>query len=152
MKIYRIAKEKHIDDLSGDGASKQKENRWNPFGISMLYTSESRALSALELSKYVNPYISIPDYSIAEIEIPDNPKLILSLDEEFYKDDWTNKPALTQEVGEYFVNQNQHLALKVPSVWMYECHNYLLNPNHEEFHNVKILNVKPFPFKGKLFE
>ena len=68
MIVYRIAKAKHIKDLSGIGA-KLHGGRWNHKGIAMIYTSESRALATLEYRVHI-PYPIVPSkYRIATLEI-----------------------------------------------------------------------------------
>ena len=71
MLVYRIAKAKHIHDLSGIGA-RIYGGRWYKRGVGVIYTSESRALATVEYLVHV-PLSAVPsDLSIASIEIPDS--------------------------------------------------------------------------------
>lgn len=139
-----------MNDISGEGARKQATNRWNSFGTPLLYTSESPALCGLELSKIIHPGFSPKNYKLLEIEIPDF--VPLEIDDNFFRKDWQNDITTTQMLGDYFIDENKFLILKVPSIWIYNCFNYLINPNHSDFKSVRIINNSPFEFKGKLFD
>lgn len=149
MKVYRICSGKWSDDISGNGARKITSNRWNSYGVPMLYTSESAALCAVELSKVYNPYSKIHNYFLIEIQVPDTKQL--TIDDSFYKGDWINDIQTSKSLGDYFITKNEFLLLKVPSMWIQNCYNYLINPNHKQFNKVRIINKYPFPFKGELF-
>lgn len=150
MKVYRLSSKKYCNDISGEGARKQNSNRWNSFGTPMLYTANSPALCAVELSKVYNPNSQIDNYYLIEIELPNFEPL--TIDEDFFKNDWINDIHSSKKMGDFFINENEFLVLKVPSVWIQNCFNFLINPNHKDFDKVKIIKAYPFPFKGKLFE
>ena len=152
MYVYRLSGERYKNDLSGFGAAKQHGNRWNSYGTQMLYTSESPALCAVELHKVYPPNIFIKNFYLLEIQIPNTEPLLVS-DEFFDKEGlWQRNINLTQQIGDFFIEDNQDLILKVPSVWIHNCFNYLINPHHKDFKKVKIIKTYPFPFSGKLFE
>jgi len=50
--LYRIAKTRHIYDLTGAGA-RLYGGRWNHKGIGMIYTSETRSLASLEFLVHI---------------------------------------------------------------------------------------------------
>ncbi|MGB0880884.1 MAG: RES family NAD+ phosphorylase [Polaribacter sp.] len=149
MKVFRICSEKYNSDISGNGARKQYSNRWNSYGTPMLYTAESAALCVVELNKVYNPYSKIHKYFLLEIEIPDVKPLLI--DESFYDENWIHETHISKLLGDYFISENEFLVLKVPSIWIQNCYNYLINPTHIDFEKVKIIEKYPFPFKGELF-
>ncbi|MGB0949941.1 MAG: RES family NAD+ phosphorylase, partial [Marinirhabdus sp.] len=140
---------KYNNDISGNGARKQYSNRWNSYGTPMLYTAESAALCAVELNKAYSPYSKLLNYYLLEIETPNQKPLLI--DAAFYEEDWINNIQTSKLLGDFFVNENEFLTLKVASVWIQNCYNYLINPNHKDFNKVKIIAKYSFPFTGKLF-
>jgi RES domain-containing protein len=151
MKVYRLAKGKYADDLSGKGAELAGA-RWNSKGIPMLYTSESRALCLVEIAVHV-PIGNIPtDYFLVEIEIPDEVEITF-VEVETLSKDWNSLPhsQFTQNIGDAFISQNEFLVMRVPSAVVQGDFNYLLNPRHGSFNQIKLINKLPFSFDERLF-
>ena len=103
MIVYRLAKKKFSQDLSGKGAE-LAGGRWNSKGITMLYTSQSRALCLAEIAVNLPIGIIPIDYYLVEIEIPDSAK-IPKIDYKKLKKDWNSFPhsSETQQLGDEFV-------------------------------------------------
>lgn len=150
MKVYRLCKKTYVKDLSGNGAMRMSSNRWNSQGTPMLYTAESAALCAVELYSYVPPSSPPLDYWLQMIDLADVD--IEEVDPGFYKADWIDNKCKSQAIGDAFIRSNTSLILKVASAWIHPCYNYLINPMHVEFKNVKLIDAIPFPFDGKLYE
>ena len=151
MIVYRLIKEKYKNDLSGKGAEKAGA-RWNSKGKAMLYTSESRSLCTAEVAVHT-PLGNIPlNYFLLEIEIPDNIKFI-EIKNEDLPSDWKSLPHSnsTQLIGDEFLDKGKYLFLKVPSVVVQGDYNYLVNPTHKLFSEVKIHKSEPFHFDERLF-
>lgn len=143
MIVYRIEREKYLDiTLQGIGVSMSKGYRWNSFNTRLIYTAESRALATLEVSVHLDLSEDLPiDRFYVEIEIPDN-ITILEVNLEDLPDDWNAKPPTitTQTIGDDFVNYNEAAILKVPSSIVPQEFNYLINPNHNDASQIKIIN------------
>lgn len=143
MIVYRIERKKYLDiTLQGIGASMSKGYRWNSFNTRLIYTAESRALATLEVSVHLDLSEDLPiDRFYVEIEIPDN-ITILEVNLEDLPDDWNAKPPTitTQTIGDDFVNYNEAAILKVPSSIVPQEFNYLINPNHNDASQIKIIN------------
>lgn len=150
MIVYRISKTKYADNISGQSAKKQSHNRWNSFGTPMLYTAENIALCALEIHQYIPPSYPPLNYSLIEIEVPEVDFLII--DKDFFKEpNWIDEIQTTQNLGDYFIESNEYLVMKVPSAMVAHSYNYLINPNHPDFERIFIKSIQPFPLDGKLF-
>jgi RES domain-containing protein len=150
MIVYRLSKTIHAKDLSGRGAERSG-GRWNSKGIPMLYTSASRALYLVEIAVHI-PLGMVPDdYSLVRIEIPDD--TITELAGEDMPVGWQSFPHTnaSRETGDQFVATGESLAMKVPSAVVQGDFNYLINPAHPRFSDVKILGVESFPFDRRLF-
>lgn len=139
MITYRLATGKYADDLSGTG-SKLYGGRWNPIGISMLYTSEYISLALLEVLARMSRF-TIPDsYSLISLEIPEESMAKLNISK--LKKEWANDLLYTQGIGEDFIKENQFCCLQVPSAIVSQEHNLLLNPSHRDFKKIKILHTE----------
>ncbi len=151
MIVFRLSKSKYSHDLSGIGAEKTGR-RWNSKGIAMVYTSESRALCTTEIAVHTPLGILPKDYELITIDIPDSVK-IFELNLKVLPTDWKSIPhsGTTQELGDGFVKENKYAVLKTPSAVVQSDFNYLINPNHKEFHKVKILKTEKFDFDDRLF-
>jgi len=151
MRSYRLAKQNFALDLSGKGAE-LSGGRWNSKGVSVLYTSQSRALCLVEIAVHAPVGIVPMNYYLTEIEIPDEIELCLVF-EETLPPDWNTFPhsPFTQKIGDDFVAANKYLILKVPSAVVQGDFNYLINPKHPDFGLIKIIQTEPFTFDKRLF-
>jgi RES domain-containing protein len=147
MIIYRIVDTQYKEDVSGYGA-KLYGGRWNPIGRSVVYCAEHISLCMLESMIYMMTDLSKREFSLVKISIPNNN--IQSIDYQSLKKKWIKDLDYTQWVGAQFLNQNGFI-LKVPSAIVEEEFNYLINPEHINFADIKIISAKPFIFDERLF-
>jgi RES domain-containing protein len=148
--VYRIAKTQYIYDLTGMGA-RLYGGRWNPKGISMVYTSESRALATVEYMVHV-PLSLIPyDLSLATVDIPDwitSQTIAISNLPANWRD-YPAPPALA-DLGTQWALSRETLLLRVPSVVVEHEWNVLINPLHPDTPHVTIAQVEPYQFDARL--
>ncbi|WP_299821736.1 RES family NAD+ phosphorylase [uncultured Pontibacter sp.] len=151
MIVYRLSRSKFRNDLSGRGAE-LAGGRWNSKGTPMLYTSESIALCTVEVAVHMPLGIVPLDYYLVQIQLPDD-AAIQEIKLEDLPEVWKTFPHanVTQEIGDNFVIEGQHLILKVPSATVQGNHNYLVNPRHPEFSKIKVIGAEPFEFDKRLF-
>ncbi|GHA59499.1 RES family NAD+ phosphorylase [Pontibacter akesuensis] len=151
MIVFRLSRGPYKNDLSGKGAE-LAGGRWNSKGVAMLYTSESIALCTVEIAVHMPLGIIPKDYYLIRIEIPEGAS-INELPEAALPLDWKSFPHAnsTQELGDAFVQQAEHLVLKVPSATVQGNFNYLLNPRHPYFRQVTIVETALFEFDKRLF-
>ncbi|MDN5284133.1 MAG: hypothetical protein JWR38_407 [Mucilaginibacter sp.] len=149
MILYRIANCNYAGDLSGTGA-RLYGGRWNSEGKAMLYLASSRALAVLEVLVHLNPLIIPNNFCLAEIEVPDNS--ITQLDTALLPHNWqdVSAPALLREIGDAFLRKQEYLLMRVPSAVVPAEYNYVLNPQHAEAKNIRIINKKSFNFDERL--
>lgn len=152
MKVYRLAREKYANELSGIGAAKYG-NRWNSKGVEIIYSAESRALAMAEVLVHLSLDTLPSDFQMIQIEIPDSIH-IESLSIKQLQKEWNSFPSSiqTQKIGDTFIQDNKMLVLKVPSAVVKGDHNYLINPNHLDFYKVEITNISKFPFDHRIFK
>ena len=151
IRVYRLSKEKYKTDLSGVGAEKFG-GRWNSKGVRMLYTSDSRALAKLEVAVHLALHRIPKNYFLTVIEIPE--KTIAIYDKSALKGkDWKHNPPIkfTQLQGDYFIENQKSLALKVPSTVVEGDFNYIINPAHKNAKLLRIKTTEEFQFDLRLF-
>lgn len=133
--MYRLTKKKYSESPFDPIGAKTYGGRWNSKGTEALYFSESESLCSLEVLVHVSKHPEIAKlYDLYSIELPE--KLIVRLDDEDLPSNWRAMPAneSTQEVGDQFLkSENQEfVALQVPSVISPNDKNYIVNPNHNK--------------------
>jgi RES domain-containing protein len=150
MIVFRLSKSRFSKDLSGRGAE-LVGGRWNSKGLPMLYTSSSRALCTAEIAVHCPLGIVPFDYEIIEIEIPETSIQIIQ--ENQLSGNWKQFPHqnFIKKIGDEFLKKNEFLVLKVPSAVVSGDFNYLINPFHATFSEVKIIKIEKFEFDKRLF-
>lgn len=151
MIVFRLSRSKFKSDLSGKGAE-LAGGRWNSKGVPMLYTSESIALCTVEIAVHMPLGIVPLDYHLVSIQLPDDVQ-IPEVKETDLPESWKSFPHghVTQEIGDAFILSEKSLVLKVPSATVQGNFNFLVNPRHPYFNQVRILNSEPFEFDKRLF-
>ncbi len=135
--VWRIATDTpayQADDLSGTGA-KATGGRWNEAGISIVYTSDTRALACLETVVHLNAgglplnrylvEVTIPDDVWAKAQAETPPNLPAG---------WEAEPPgqVSIQFGTSWARSGSSALLVVPSVIVQEEFNVLINPAHAD--------------------
>ena len=151
MEVFRICKYKRARDLSGFGAG-LKGARWNRRGTSLLYTASHRSLALVEVLVHMGNGFPEEDYAIVTMEIPD--ESIMLFDRKLLSDSWYKifEPAGQAEFTDQWLIEEQSVALGVPSAVVLQETNYLINPLHPDFQEVKIKNIEKFNFDERFFK
>jgi len=151
MIVYRLAREKYKDDLSGKGAE-ITGGRWNSKGTALIYTSSSRALCVTEIAVHTPLGIIPEDYFLISIFIPEDIPTA-AYNEKKLPEDWNSYPHgnATQIIGDNFVKDEKYIVLKVPSATVQGDYNYLINPRHKLINKIKIKETALFTFDERLF-
>jgi RES domain-containing protein len=114
----------------------------------VVYTSESKALAALEVLVHLRPNELKMEFVIFEV-VFDFAVATLS----HLPLDWKEEPAppSTQALGDEWIEAGASAVLKVPSVLTEEA-NFLFSPTHTDFAGVTIANPEPFIFDKRLLK
>ena len=126
--------------------------RWNSLNTRLVYTAESRALATLEVSVHLDLNEDLPsDRFYVEIEIPSDIK-ILEVSVADLPEGWNSKPPIliTQTIGDDFVKYNEAAVLKVPSSIVPQEYNYLINPQHLDAKNFKVVSTTTTNFDSRM--
>ena len=116
----------------------------------VVYTAESRSLASLEVLVHTEDTQLLA--AVQWMTIP------VTIDEQLIEipkrlpDDWRELPAppSTREFGTQWVMHARRPALRVPSIVVEGEFNYVLNPRHADFGQLKIGTPVPFSFDPRL--
>jgi len=135
---WRIVSANYKDKAyTGDGA-RAHGGRWNSKGVAVVYTADSLALASIEmivnlpapklLQKYVRISAQISLDFVSELSWADLPE------------DWNSRPISpsTRAIGDRWIKEQSSAVLRVPSIVVPDEYNYLLNPTHPDFSQIKI--------------
>jgi RES domain-containing protein len=137
-RAWRIVKRRHAKDaFDGEGA-RLYGGRWNSPGVAVVYASDSRALAALEILAGLQSNFPLPDYILIPVDFGES--LVVTLEVEGLPEDWRKNPppASTQRLGDDWVAREESVVLKVPSALVPQESNYVLNPRHPSFSEIKV--------------
>ena len=153
MILYRFSRKEHGGDLSGKGAELYG-GRWNSKGIPVVYSSASRALAVTEIIAYTPPGLLPEGYQLNIIEVPEVSEFIHTVSEAELPADWKRYPhgKATKHLGDALLLSGKYLLVQVPSALVQGEFNWLINPRHPEFRQVKLLELLPFNFNERLFK
>ncbi len=156
MRLYRITKDKYLENFSGQGKSFTDGARWNNPGIPVLYFATTPSVALLEMANYLpSPRLVPPSYKLGIYELPNTVKSkILTVKD--LPEDWANYPypLSTQKIGsEWLINNNQ-LCLFVPSVAIPAgMENIIvLNPCHSDISNLKLIEIEANLYNKRAFQ
>ena len=143
MTVFRIVSHKHrTTDLSGTG-SFNVGGRWNDVSTYAVYTSESRALAALELLVHTEISDAPPDLFIITIDINDNAPVYIVATTELPQNWRLPENSAVKNFGSQLLAENMYLALNVPSAVMPYEFNLVLNPLYPAF--AALVNITDVP-------
>ncbi len=145
IRAFRLCKTKFLATaFSGEGA-RLNGGRWNSPGLAVVYTSSSLSLATLEVLVHLeDPEAFARLFSWAPLEIPADcmervdPNILAP----GWRDDETN--STSQSVGDRWLRSITTAVLEVPSVVTPGEWNYLLNPAHPRFPEIRIGEARRF--------
>lgn len=132
--------------FTGEGA-RLYGGRWNSQGISLVYAAENRSLAMLEILVHMRKPKGYELYSVQFDE-----SLVRELRDENLPQNWDVEPPTTdtQEIGDNWVMNASSAVLSVPSAVVHEERNYILNPRHPDFKQIKVDGPFPCSFDPRL--
>jgi RES domain-containing protein len=147
ISLYRISSARYPAN-DGMGAARYG-GRWNPAGVAVIYAAQTASLAALEVLVH---YSVLPkDQVLTEIQLPEDLSILLWQEENLpagWKDETLQTE--TQRMGELWVRESRSAVLSVPSSIIPGERNYLLNPAHAAFPEIRFLPPQPFHFDPRL--
>jgi RES domain-containing protein len=145
---WRIDKPRR-NAFSGEGA-RRFGGRWNSPGVAVVYLSEHQSLAALEIFVHLQPLVPHDKYLAyfvewdeAQMETLSPKKLPL---------DWRASPPgpATMQLGDQWIREARSVVLAVPSAILSAERNFLLNPAHPKFRQLRLRKPVEFTFDNRL--
>lgn len=154
MILYRLSKWSYITNAYAGEGGMHSAGRWNPLGVRMAYASSSRPLALLEL------LVRIPAndlqkmnqlYATCPAELPSDLALDLSSIAAL-PSNWRDvpPPSSTRELGRDWIASKASLALIVPSVLVPTENNYLVDPAHPAYAQLRLLPPEPLSLDSRV--
>jgi RES domain-containing protein len=137
--------------LDGEGAYLYG-GRWSSAGTRLAYTSEHQSLAMLEYFVHLDADDAPVDLVLVTAEIPhDLRKEPVEADE--LPSHWRRSPAPAElaHIGDEFVHKAERCVLIVPSALAPHENNWLLNPQHEDFHRIVVSGIEPLSYDPRMF-
>jgi RES domain-containing protein len=152
VQVWRIDKKKwSATSFSGDGA-RLHGGRWNSPGRPLVYTSEHPALAAMEILVQAIPEkLLLRAYIVIAARFDDS--LMDDLERKALPKNWAANPVprSTQLIGNAWLDStDSRPVLRVPSAVVSGTFNYLINPLHVHFRQIRIGKPRPFRFDSRL--
>lgn len=137
--------------FDGEGA-RPYGGRWNSPGTAVVYASESRALSLLEVLAGLHSPGAVQGYSLIPATFDDG--LVTELLPRDLPEGWRGHPppSATQRIGDDWAARQRSAVLRVPSALVPEEFNYLLNPAHPDFGRIEIGEAAPLAIDPRLLD
>lgn len=151
-RAWRIDKARWADtSFSGEGA-RLYGGRWNSAGRPLVYTAEHAALAAMEILVHVHvEQLLKAAYVLIEATFGDD--LVDVIPAAKLPKDWDANPvpASVQQFGDNrLAAPGSRPVLRIPSAVIPAGWNYLLNPLHPRFSEIRTGKPQPFKFDPRL--
>ena len=147
---YRISKAAYAATMWSGAGARLTGGRWNSKGVAVAYTSESRALAAMEQLVHLVPPRLLKGYVIAGVTFDEG--RVLRIAAAKLPAGWDNPvaPAALKKYGDEWVAAGAYPVLAVPSAVIPAEWNYLINPAHPEAAGFVTSPPRPFEYDARL--
>lgn len=155
VSVWRIATDTPTytsDDLSGEGA-KVTGGRWNRAGMSVVYTSESIALSCMETLVHLKAGGLPLNRYLVRIDVPDPVwKAAKVFDATTLPIGWDAIPEgkVSLDFGDQWLTSNSSALLVVASVIVPQEKNILINPAHPDVAKITATKISKWLYDPRL--
>jgi RES domain-containing protein len=152
MLLWRLSRERHLDQaLKGEGA-RRFGGRWNSRGVAVVYTSESLELALLEALVHLDVDALPKDYWQLCFEVDE--ALIEGPPRRLPKG-WDAPPPYlprVQKIGDAWIREGGALAMRVPASVLPARSNVLINPAHSDIGSVREVSRSRLAWPRRLVE
>ena len=153
MRLWRLSGQQHAAAFDG-GYGLLFDGRWNTVGRPVTYCATSPSLCVLEKLVHIEDLSLLPELVLVTYAIRDD----LAVDVRTLDDlppDWRRREALTQQLGDIWLDSLGAPLLRVPSaivpVDRSPDQNVLVNHRHPDAATITISALEPFELDPRLF-
>ena len=152
MRTWRIAIEKAALDRECKGA-RESGGHWHSEGQPALYAAMTVELAVLEKFVHTEEIDEAPLVLVA-VDLPDNPAFGLDVARADLPEGWDSLDdgGSATAFGTAFLKRRDYLYMRVPSVIVGEGVNFVINPAHHAYEQVKLSIARTFRFDPRMFK
>jgi RES domain-containing protein len=150
--VYRLLRKPFsATPFDGEGSFRYG-GRWSRPGTRVVYTAEHLSLAMIEYLVHVDADRPPIDMVVAKAEVPEEVSRI-RIETRDLPAGWRSYPAdeALAAIGDAFAREMRAAVLIVPSALAVTEHNWILNPVHPEFRNIRRHAVEPFDHDTRLW-
>jgi len=152
VRFWRICRRRYAAEAASGKGARLYGGRWNSRGLTVVYTSTSLALAAVETFVNLEPNLRPNDLVSIEGEIPEAVE-IARVDVKALSANWhQTRDESLRRFGDDWVHAGEQVALLVPPVAIPGEWNLLLNPAHRDFSRINFREPQPFEFDLRMFK
>jgi RES domain-containing protein len=152
IRVYRIVREPYSKTpLDGEG-SYRFGGRWSSPGTRIAYTAEHLSLAMIEYFVHIEASDPPKDLVVEAADIPDNVSRVVVTSQKL-PPNWRQEPAPPglAAIGDSFAAEGKSAILVLPSALVPSESNWLINPLHPEFAEIRVHPTEPFHYDARFF-
>ena len=147
---WRITKRKHAKHAFDGAGARKYGGRWNSPGTAVVYAAQSQSLAVLEMLVHLDGPELLEHYVFMPVEIDES--LVQNIEIQKLPRNWQAYPAPKRlsAIGDEWLRAASSVVLQVPSALLPAENNFLLNPNHPDFHKLASGDPVSFQFDPRM--
>ncbi len=152
LTAWRIVKKRYAANaFDGEGA-RLSGGRWSSPGVPVVYVASTRSLAALEMAVHLDRSTLLASFVLIPCHFDE--RLVTAVDRSRLPAYWRRDPPPPElaGVGDAWVKEARSAVLAVPSAIIDEETNFLLNPVHPDFSQIRIGDPQEFEFDQRLIK
>jgi RES domain-containing protein len=149
---WRIVKKRYAGSaFDGEGA-RLYGGRWNSPGVAVVYVASTRSLAALEMAVHLDRATLLGSFVLIPCEFDE--RLVTAVEPASLPAEWRANPPPSElaAIGDKWVKELRSAVLAPPSAIIDGETNFLLNPAHPDFAQIRIGSPKDFEFDRRLIK
>lgn len=150
VRAWRIVKTRHARRaFTGEGA-REYGGRWTGKGVAAVYTSATQSLALLEVLVHLGSAAPLASYTTIPVDFDE--ALVWRPRPRDLPEGWRviPAPAAVRSFGDAWVQSGRSAVLAVPSAVVPAETNYVMNPAHPRFGEIRIGKAEPFAVDVRL--